>query len=362
MSLPNIGLAFVHPGKRKEVSNALSSSSSLWHTSWSRRSASPFCPPITHRLSFLMICKNPYVQGKLSYGCGQCLPCRLNRKRTWTHRIMLERLCHSDAAFVTLTYSSNDLPLVDSPVTTDLSATLVPKHAQDWLKRLRKSIAPTKIRFFLVGEYGDKTNRPHYHAALFGYPSCSRGRTLHRKDKFDCCPHCNLIFQTWGKGEIDVGELTTESAQYLAGYVTKKMTAKDDPRLYGRHPEFSRMSNRPGLGRDAMHDVASTILQFDLENAQADVPSALRHGTRLLPLGRYLRRYLRTLVGKDERISQEAFDEVQDKVSRMYEIAVNASVDSKNAITIKEAMVRQNKGKIQNIEARSRIFKKKGTL
>lgn len=77
------------------------------------------------------------------------------------------------------------------------------------------------------------------------------------------------------------------------------MTSYDDPRLFGRHPEFARMSNRPGLGASAMHEVASQLMTFNLDTSQADVPSALQHGGRALPLGRYLRRKLRTLVGKE---------------------------------------------------------------
>lgn len=311
-----------------------------------------------------MICANPYIRGGIAYGCGQCLPCSINRKRTWTHRLILERTQHSDAAFVTLTYRSTELPVVDTPDGTGSSATLVPEHVRNWLKRLRFAIAPTRIRFFLVGEYGDTTQRPHYHAILFGYPSCQRGRTRHIKgdNVFDCCPHCNLLWETWTHGGIDVGDVTDESIQYCCGYVTKKMTERGHPNLNGRHPEFARMSNRPGIGKMAMHDVASALLSLNLENAQPDVPSALRHGNRLLPLGRYLRRYLRTLVGKDEKISQEAFDEVQKKMSSLYTDLVYDSINSKGEKSVKQGFVDHNKGKIRNMTARQKLFKKRNAL
>lgn len=91
------------------------------------------------------------------------MPCRLNRRRLWTHRLLLEQLKHGDSCFLTLTYDEKHLPEGGS---------LVPKHAQDFLKRLR-SKTNLKLRYYLVGEYGEDTERPHYHVALFGYPNCA---------------------------------------------------------------------------------------------------------------------------------------------------------------------------------------------
>lgn len=55
---------------------------------------------------------------------------------------MLEAMCHENSAFVTLTYEDGKLPE---------GASLNPKDAQDWLKRLRESVSPRKLRFYLVG-------------------------------------------------------------------------------------------------------------------------------------------------------------------------------------------------------------------
>lgn len=95
-----------------------------------------------------------------------------------------------------------------------------------------------------------------------------------------------------------VASLSYKSAAYVASYTVKKMTSRSDVRLKGRHPEFARMSLRPGIGASAMHDVASVILQYNLENRE--VPQFLNHGGRAFPLGRYLRKNLRRFVGQDE--------------------------------------------------------------
>jgi len=148
----------------------------------------------------------------------------MNRRRVWTHRLLPEQRSHEFSSFATLTYADEHLPR---------GQTVVPKHTQDWLKRLRDLLGPTRpIRYYLVGEYGDESQRPHYHAALFGLSHLEH----------------ETLARSWPMGHTLLGTLTKESAQYVAGYVTKKMTAPDDPRLNGRHPEFARMSLRPGIG------------------------------------------------------------------------------------------------------------------
>lgn len=229
-----------------------------------------------------MLCEKPYMIGVLPCACGKCFPCRINRRRLWAHRMQLESLVSSDASFVTLTYDDQHVPPGQS---------LVVKDYQDWLKRLRKVLAPQKIRYFLVGEYGDETQRPHYHAALFGvHPLIAGG--------FD--GELGVVQSSWNKGFTYVGELTPDSAMYVAGYCTKKMTSRKDPRLNGRQPEFARMSLRPGIGAYAVEDIARSLdSDVGLRSIEqsSDVPFALLHGKRSLPLGRYLRGKLREKCG-----------------------------------------------------------------
>lgn len=230
-----------------------------------------------------MLCKKPFH----NFACGQCLPCRFNRRRLWTHRMMLESLMHEECSFLTLTYDAEHLPA---------GGTLVPRDVQLFLKRLRKAVAPAALRYFFVGEYGDKTQRPHYHAALFGL---GIGAT-------------DIVKEAWGLGHVMLGDLTLHSAQYIAGYTVKKMTKDSDPRLNGRHPEFARMSLRPGIGAHSMISVAQSLRNkfgANLIADSADVPTSLKHSGKNLPLGRYLRKKLISnlnlkefLDGKDVQI------------------------------------------------------------
>lgn len=276
---------------------------------------------------------------------------------------MLETALKTDNAFFTLTYRSEAMPLTGSGLPT-----LDPKHLQDWLKRLRwtwknstsllkNTDAPT-LRFYAVGEYGDETFRPHYHGALFGYPTCGRLGLPPRVGGCKC-PACTMVRDTWGHGNILLGTLEPASARYVAGYIEKKMTRADDPRLGDRHPEFARMSLNPGIGANFMHEVASTLMQFNLEDtAQGDVPSSLRHGTRTLPLGRYLTRRLRNLVGKEANAPQETITARAEELRPLLETAKR----SKENPSFKKTIVAANDAKALSQATRTKIRKQKRKL
>lgn len=303
------------------------------------------------------LCRNPYVQGSAAYDCGSCLPCRRKRRRLWTHRLMLESLEAQGAAFVTLTYR---------PENTPVDGSLVPEHLQSWLKRLREMIAPRRVRFYAVGEYGDETSRPHYHVALFGYGPCLWGRSQYTDKRLNCCSICDLVRDTWGHGFVYLGELEVKSCMYIAGYMLKKMTKVDDPRLKGRHPEFARMSLRPGIGAWAMDEIAHSLMRYKLDEKLADVPESLRHGAKLMPLGRYLRRRLRERIGRDpgcpESVLEEMAKEMQplSRVEERYSKVFGQTF--KRSYLVKEDVVAAGAQAALNQEARAKINKGRKVL
>lgn len=263
---------------------------------------------------------------------------------------MLESNLYKSNAFVTLTYADND------------QRTLEPKHLTDWLKRFRKATYPNLIRYYACGEYGDETFRPHYHAALFNYPTCRQEKTQYRNGLLRCCPECHLVSETWGRGNVMLGTLGTESAQYISGYVTKKMTKKDDPRLEpGMHPEFARMSLRPGIGADFVPEIASTMLEFNLEKRPDDVPSSLAHGKRKLPLGRYLKKRLRQHIGRDVLAPPSSFEEQFKEMQDVYARSIAAQKTGEE-ISPKKILIKDGNQKVLQMEAKQRIFKKGKTL
>lgn len=287
-----------------------------------------------------MLCRKPYVTKGIAHGCGQCLPCRVKKQTLWAHRIELEAMTHKENCFVTLTYNPENIPLVSE---ADPRGTLRPRDITLWLKRLREQVSPIKIRYFVVGEYGARGGRPHYHAVLFGLGGCHYGRT--RRDhatkipRRDCCNNCALIARTWSTdtgpiGAIELGQLNQKTANYAARYCIKKMTMDDDHRLQGRHPEFTRMSRQNGgLGFAALDAVAETIKDQANYDLDVDVPHSLLHGKKQKPLGRYLRRKLRQKLGKDENTPQITLDEMEAQMRPVREAAFNHSRSFAKTIT-----------------------------
>lgn len=171
--------------------------------------------------------------------CGKCLHCRLQKTREWTTRLLHESAYWKDCVFVTLTYAPENLPVSNCG-----KPFLVKADLQKFFKRLRFNLSHDEknIKYFACGEYGDHTQRPHYHAIIFGL-GVSDYNTL-----LDC----------WNLGHIKVGSVTHDSIQYVTGYVRKKLSGKklQDERgcpVAGGVPEFQLQSR--GLGLDyAMDD------------------------------------------------------------------------------------------------------------
>lgn len=262
--------------------------------------------------------------------------------------MLLESVKHVGSCFVTLTYAPGPVRRAGSDLWS-----LDPRDVQLWLKRLRKAVAPRKIRYFVVGEYGDQTERPHYHAIIFGLHPAVAGGSDGRG---------GVVSESWGLGHTFVGELTPQSAAYVGGYVTKKMTRVDDARLKGRYPEFARMSLRPGIGATAVPDIARSCSSdgvLDKIVADGDVPSSLQCGRSGMPLGRYLRRVLRKELGFAEDGCPK---EVQEKLKLEMLVLLEAdgitpeSSPAARRLQIGAFVVDRNKQKVLNLEARTKLF------
>lgn len=257
---------------------------------------------------------------------------------------MLEAAQYKENCFVTLTYDPEKLP-------KDLC--VWPRELQLFLKKHRK--VTEKFRFFGVGEYGEVSGLPHYHLALFGHPTCLYTQTRRKRTGL-CCTICEAVRLSWGKGFVFLGTLEQQSMAYVAGYISKKMTKASDPRLEGRAPEFSRMSLKPGIGYGMMHDLASTLLEYNLHEKLIDVPTTLQHGPTKYPLGRYLRRSLRHLIGRDKKTPQAALNEYKTLLQPMRDAAFN------NSISLQTEVLKASEGKRIQIEARAKLKRKRHSI
>lgn len=116
-----------------------------------------------------------------------------------------------------------------------------------------------------------------------------------------------------------------------------------------------------GIGYGAMFDVASTFLEFNLEKRSADVPSALQNGkSTFRPLGKYLRKHLRIMIGRDAKIPEEVLAEYEAEVRAMYKDIWNSSKEARGFKTVKEAfrlaLIQKNEGAVASLLVRSKIY------
>lgn len=209
--------------------------------------------------------------------CGKCTGCKLEYSRQWAVRITHEAQLHEKTSFVTLTYRDEELPKTRTRTKTRTrDGSLSKRDLVLFTKRLN---AQTKYRFgngikyYACGEYGEKTHRPHYHIAIFGedfsddrqfWKNAKSGHKLWRSSRLE---------KLWPHGDADIGELTFESAAYIARYIMKKITGTKSHEHYRRTddnghdywltPEFNVMSRNPAIGREWLLRYKSSVYPHD---------------------------------------------------------------------------------------------------
>lgn len=139
------------------------------------------------------------------------------------------------------------------------------------MKKLRKQY--DKARFYMCGEYGGETGRPHFHACLFNVlfeDKLFHKRTTSGADIYESA----TLSKLWGLGFASVGEVTFESAAYVARYIMDKRTGasaklhyerldQNTGEIYELIPEFTRMSLKPGIGAEWYNKFKTDVYPHD---------------------------------------------------------------------------------------------------
>lgn len=200
--------------------------------------------------------------------CGQCIGCRIRQREDWTTRIELEARDYpkEEVWFITLTYDDDHVPgmiVKTGEIMRKVQYTWKPgekrpssvqillyEDIQKFLKRLRKAYRG-KLRYFVAGEYGEQTARPHYHMILYGWRPTDLENLykIHHNGYYTS----KWLTDLWGMGQIQIAQAVTETYRYVAGYVTKKMYEIDGKKAneyyeLGQTKPFACMSLKPGLG------------------------------------------------------------------------------------------------------------------
>lgn len=247
----------------------------------------------------------------LRFPCRKCLGCRLDHSREWANRILMELCYHRDAWFLTLTYSDDNVPRTFScdQETGEIispAMTLVKKDFQDFMKRLRFN-SKQDIRYYAAGEYGDKSARPHYHIILFG---------LHLDDIVPISKSfsgeqyyiSSFISKCWSFGHHILGQVTFESAAYVARYTMKKANKNFEPNYYelvNIESEFQVMSNRPGIASNFFFDHLDI---FDYDSFYVETPSG---STKIFPPEYFRKLYKKYIVDGEEYLYYKSLDGIK---------------------------------------------------
>ena len=171
--------------------------------------------------------------------CGKCLGCRQAMSMEWSNRLILESKYHEHAYFVTLTYNDENITHcygVD-PKTGEIGRfeTLVKKDVQNFIKRIRFNSGASDLRYYCAGEYGEKTDRPHYHLIIFGlnlevdlipFGFSETGNQYYRSAFLER----NWINTYNGEklGFVSCEPANYYTMKYVSAYVTKKLGNKPD--------------------------------------------------------------------------------------------------------------------------------------
>lgn len=174
---------------------------------------------------------NGVTTGYVPFPCGKCPQCLKRRVSGWSFRLLKHSEQTTSARFVTLTYNEEKVPITKNGLQT-----LVKTDLQKFFKRLRK-LTKEKISYYAVGEYGDQTQRPHYHIILF-----------------NATP--KMVEDAWNidnisLGNVHFGDVGSASVGYTLKYINKE---KRIPQFNGddRQMEFSVMSK--GLGANYLNE------------------------------------------------------------------------------------------------------------
>lgn len=177
--------------------------------------------------------------------CGYCEGCKMAHAKEWADRLLMEYTETKKALFITLSYNEENV------VWNGDKRTLCKKDGQDFLKRLRDHFYPRKLRFYLCGEYGELTFRPHMHLVVFGidlddfedkkiYKITKLGFVLYESEKLN---------SIWSNGYAPFSAYSYRTGAYVARYITKK---QKDPKIFYEAlnvlPPYATMSLKPGIG------------------------------------------------------------------------------------------------------------------
>lgn len=185
--------------------------------------------------------------------CGRCPRCRKNRQREWTFRLKAERDVSDFTLWLTLTIAPDYMDYAGDVAVLSKDK---PRH---FLEALRLKYR-NRIRFkhFVASEYGDHTDRPHFHALLFGKLTQSHTLGDVVRLKNDVTQFiCGEKSTAWPYGFVLCKPVHANVFAYITNYINKpELLDPEHP-----HPVRPFTCISQGIGIDFMHRFNQS--QFD---------------------------------------------------------------------------------------------------
>jgi hypothetical protein len=196
---------------------------------------------------------------------------------------MHEASLHEKNCFITLTYDDEHLPNGGSLHYPDF---------QKFIKRLRKKFPKSDIRYYMAGEYGTTFGRPHFHACIFGFDFDDK-KLWKRTASNSLLYRSKDLEALWSFGYTSVGDVTFESAAYVARYIMKKVTGDEANTHYSYcdlstgellklTPEFNRMSLKPGIGANWLEKYHADVYPHDYVEIRGQICTPPKYYDKLI--------------------------------------------------------------------------------
>lgn len=220
------------------------------------------------------VIKNSATGDTVVVRCGKCVACTNARANLWVQRLDLEAQAHKYTYFFTLTYDEFNVPqmlrlryehshvpaYINSDTGLVASTENIPLSSKDreyikntkvlnyldkmdfqkFIKRLRYYFTQinekAQLRYYLCGEYGPRTYRPHGHCLLFF-------------DDDECASKIEeLLSKAWPFGVVyDPHSVEGSASKYVASYVN---CISNLPAIYSHQAlkPFVLFSKSPAIG------------------------------------------------------------------------------------------------------------------
>lgn len=266
--------------------------------------------PVTIKLDYRELGNDdgPLENGSLAAErpCGKCYQCLRARCNAWSFRLNQEMKDSTTSAFITLTYEQE-------PLTPNGNATLQKSDPQKFIKRLRKrnSTVPyikkngesgrkSPIKYYLVGEYGGRYLRPHYHLIIFNV------------DSYILSDHQLLQEEIWHHGHIHVLPCNMPTINYTVSYIMKSIWSPEEmvdittgeiTCIDDREPEFATQSKNLGITY-----LTESVWNYHVENLVGHVRLP---NNAIIPLPRYYRDKIFT---RDEKRELDQYTQAIRKI------------------------------------------------